>query len=90
MDWSRGIKIPDDDLGFVVRQLDIKYSMPLLLGDDIIVETTPINIGAASMKIEQKFLRNDEICAIMNITIAYLGKNMRPKAIPDSIMSFLK
>ena len=90
MDWSRGIKIPDDDLGFVVRQLDIKYSMPLLLGDDIVVETTPINIGAASMKIEQKFLRNDEICAIMNITIAYLGKNMRPKAIPDAIIDSLK
>ena len=90
MDWSRGIKIPDDDLGFVVRQLDIKYNLPLLLGDDIVVETRPTNIGAASMKIEQKFLRGGDICAIMHITIAYLGRNMRPQAIPESIVRFFE
>ena len=90
MDWSRGIKYPDSDLGFVVRQLDIKYSVPLLVGDDITVETTPTDIGAASVKIEQKFLRNGVICAIMHITIAYLDKNLKPKAIPDQIKKFFK
>ncbi|MBR4507759.1 MAG: thioesterase family protein [Alphaproteobacteria bacterium] len=90
MDWSRGIKYPDNDLGFVVRQLDIKYSIPLLVGDDIIIETTPISVGAASVKIEQKFLRRGDICAIMHITIAYLGRNMRPQAIPESIVRFFE
>ncbi len=85
MDWSRGVKIPDGDLGFVVRQLDIKYSTPLLLADDIIIETTPMAVGAASVKIEQKFLRKGVICAIMHVTIAYLGGDMRPKAIPESV-----
>ena len=88
MDWSRGIRYPDGDLGFVVRQLDIKYSIPLLVGDDIIIETTPISVGAASVKIEQKFLRGDDICAIMHITIAYLGRDMHPRAIPESIVKF--
>ena len=85
MDWARGVKYPDGDAGFVVRQLDIKYMTPLFPGDDIIIETVPTNIGAASVKIEQKFLRNDIICAIMHITIAYLDSDMRPKAIPDSV-----
>lgn len=88
MNWSHGIKYPDDDLGFVVRQLDIKYGIPLLAGDDIIVETTPISVGAASVKIEQKFLRRGDVCAIMHITIAYLGRDMRPRAIPESIVKF--
>ena len=90
MDWSRGVKYPDSDAGFVVRQLDIKYMVPLLPGDDIVIETIPVDVGAASVKIEQKFLRNDVICAIMHITIAYLGKDMHPKAIPESVLKVFK
>ena len=90
MDWSRGIKYPDGDAGFVVRQLDIKYSKPLLPADDIVIETTPMAVGAASVKIEQKFVRKGEICAIMHITIAYLGGDMHPKAIPESVVKFFK
>jgi acyl-CoA thioester hydrolase len=87
--WSKNVVIPDGDLGFVVRELNIKYSNPLLLGEDFQVHTTPIKIGAASMVIEQKFVKDDKICAIMNITIAYIGGNMRPKAMPDSIVKML-
>ena len=88
--WSKGIVIPDGDTGFVVRELNIKYMRPLLLNDEFVVETQPTKIGAASMTIEQKFVKDGEICAIMNITIAYLGSDMRPKAIPESILNALK
>ena len=84
--WSKGIVIPDGDAGFVVRELNIKYMSPLFLGDDFVVETRPVKIGMASMTIEQKFVKNEKICAIMNITIAYLGGDMRQKAIPESIV----
>ncbi len=87
--WSREIVIPDGDIGFVVRELDIKYMRPLLLNDEFVVETHPTKIGAASMTIEQKFVKKDEICAIMHITIAYLGANMRPCAIPETILNML-
>lgn len=87
--WSKNVVIPDGDLGFVVRELNIKYSNPLLLGEDFQVHTTPIKIGAASMVIEQKFVKDDKICAIMNITIAYIGGDMRPKVMPDSIVKML-
>lgn len=84
--WSKNVRIPDGDTGFVVRELNIKYMRPLLLNDEFVVLTRPIKIGAASMSIEQKFVKGDEICAIINITIAYLGSDMRPKAIPESIL----
>ena len=87
--WSRGITIPDGDAGFVVREVNVKYVRPLLLNDEFVVETKPIKIGAASMTIEQKFVKDGEVCAIMNITIAYLGSDMRPKAIPESILKAL-
>ena len=89
LNWSKDVVVPDGDFGFVIRGLDIKYKHPLRLGDDFVVETRTIKIGAASMTIEQKFVKDDLICAIMNITIAYLGSDMRPKAIPESIINML-
>ena len=86
MNWLRGHVFNGDDIGFVVRELNIKYMRPLLLNDEFVVQTQPVKIGAASMTIEQKFVKGDEICAIINITIAYLGSDMRPKAIPESIL----
>lgn len=88
--WSKHIVIPDGDMGFVVRELDVKYMHPLLLNDEFVIETKPIKIGMASMTIEQKFVKHDTICAIMHITIAYLGSNMHPKAIPETILNMLK
>lgn len=88
--WSKNIIIPNGDAGFVVRELDVKYMHPILLNDEFVVETVPVKIGTASMQIEQKFIKNNEICAIMHITIAYLGANMRPKAIPETILNMLK
>lgn len=88
--WSKNIIIPNGDAGFVVRELDVKYMHPILLNDEFVVETVPVKIGTASMQIEQKFVKNNEICAIMHITIAYLGANMRPKAIPETILNMLK
>ena len=84
--WSREMVIPDGDIGFAARDLDIKYMQPLFLNDEFVVETEIIKLGSASMTIEQKFVKKDKICAIMHITIAYLGANMRPKAIPESIL----
>ena len=88
--WSREMVIPKGDTGFVVRELNIKYMRPLLLNDEFTVETQAVKIGAASMTIEQKFVKDGEICAIMNITIAYLGSDMRPKAMPESIVNMFE
>ena len=87
--WSKDIVIPNGDIGFIIRGLNIKYMSPLLLGDEFKVETKTIKIGAASLDVEQKFVKDDKICAIMNITIAYIGGDMRPKAMPESIVKML-
>ena len=89
MEMLRGIVFADDDVGFVVRGLDIKYMSPLKLADDIVVETEITKVGAVSMDLQQKFVHDGTICAIMNITIAYLGSDMRPKAIPESVIKTL-
>jgi len=87
--WSKDIVIPDGDFGFIVRELDIKYKRPLRLFDNFIVETVPVEVRGGFMIVEQKFVKDDLVCAIMKITIAYLDSGMRPKAIPESILNML-
>ena len=89
MEMIRGVVFPDGDNGFVVRELGIKYTNPLHLADDIIVETEIKSIGGASMDLEQKFVHGDTVCAIMNIKVVYIGSDMRAKRIPDSVLGYL-
>ena len=35
--------------------------------------------------VEQKFVKDGEICAILVGTAAYIGANMMPKRIPDAV-----
>ena len=88
--WSKNVVVPDGDTGFVARELNIKYLRPIFLNDEFSVETQTVKIGGASMTIEQKFVKDGNICAIMNITIVYLGSDMHPKAIPESILKMFE
>lgn len=89
MEMMRGIEMPAGDNGFVVREISIKYMRPLRLADDITVETDIINVGGASMDLQQKFVHDGVICAIMSITVVYIGGDMRAKRIPDAIVNHL-
>ena len=90
MNWLRGRVVADGDIGFVVRELNIKYLQPLKVGDEFVVETTMTDIGQASVKVEQKFVKDGIISAIINIKVAYLGANMRPKKIPEDFIRGLE
>lgn len=89
MDLLRGITFPDGDIGFVVRELKIKYIQPLRLGQDLVVETIVPKVGAASLSVEQKFVKDGVVCAILNAAAAYIGADMKPKRIPDAIAASL-
>lgn len=86
MNWLHGMAAADGDVGFVIRELNIKYIRPLKLGDEFTVESTIAHVGAASLSLEQKFVRDGEIYAILNGTAAYIGGDMHPKRIPDQIL----
>ncbi len=90
MSWLRGHFAVDGDLGFVVRELAVKYMRPLHLGDDFVVQSSIVKVGAASLDIEQKFVKDDCVYAIITITVAYLGADMKPKRIPEEIMAGIR
>ena len=86
MNWLRGRVVVGDDVGFAIRELGIKYIQPLRAADEFVVETQMIDVGAAIVKIEQKFVKDGEIYAIINLKVAYLGADMRPKRIPEEFI----
>ena len=87
MDWLKGNAPPEGDLGFVIKEITVKYLRALRVWDEITVETVATSIGAASLTVEQRMIKDGEIYALLTGTAAYLGKNMRPKRIPDAIIS---
>ncbi|MBO5695953.1 MAG: thioesterase family protein [Alphaproteobacteria bacterium] len=89
MDWLQGRVVAGDDIGFVVRELNIKYALPLKPADKFVVESQMLDVGTASVKIEQKFVKDGNVCAIINIKVAYLGGDMRPKRIPEELFQGL-
>lgn len=89
MNWLCGKLSVGNDVGFVVRELNIKYIQPLRVADDFVVETQMTDVGAAVVKIEQKFVKDKNVCAIINLKVAYLGDNMRPKRIPAEFIAAL-
>lgn len=83
MNWlGKNARPVANDVGLVIRNLDIKYIRPLFLADDFIVETVVTAVGAASVSVEQKFVKNGEICAILSGTAAYLSGEGRPIRMP--------
>ncbi|MBO4626053.1 MAG: thioesterase family protein [Alphaproteobacteria bacterium] len=89
MDMMRGIDVLSNVGGFVVREISIKYMHPLHLGDDIVVDTEITNVGGASMDLQQKFVHDDVICAIMNVKVVFIGTDMRATRIPDFVLNHL-
>ena len=89
MNWLRGHVAANGDIGFVVRELNIKYMQPLKVADEFVVETQMTDVGAAVVRVEQKFVKDDVVCAIINLKVAYLGADMRPKRIPEQFIAGL-
>lgn len=89
MNWLRGHVVAGDDIGFVIRELNIKYIQPLRVADEFIVETRMVDVGAATVKIEQKFVKGGNVCAIINLKVAYLRADMRPKRMPAKFIDGL-
>ena len=89
MNWLRGRLHFGNEIGFVVRELNIKYIQPLKVADECIVETKMVDVGSAVVRVEQKFVKDGAEYAIINLKVAYLGADMRPKRIPSDFINGL-
>ncbi len=86
INWLQGIVFPDNDIGFIIRDLSVQYKCPLHVRDELVVESSVTELRSAALLMEQKFIHGDTVCAIMKSTAVYVGNNMRPKRIPETVV----
>ena len=90
MNWLRRAIPPDGDIGLVIKELSVKYLRPLRLCDEFIVESCVTKFGTASLQVEQKFIKDGAVHAILTGTAAYIGADLRPKRIPEDYIKNIK
>ncbi|MBN1324721.1 MAG: thioesterase family protein [Alphaproteobacteria bacterium] len=90
MKWMMDTTPQNGDIGFVIKKLSVQYIKPLRLADDFVIETRLAKLGSASLEVEQKFVKDNEIYAILHGIAAYIGADMKPKRIPENIIKILK
>jgi acyl-CoA thioester hydrolase len=67
---------------YAVAELAVKYRAPARLGDDLVVATEIEAVRAASVLIQQRVMRGDQILADARVTAAFLTPDGRPRRQP--------
>ena len=67
---------------YYVADVSIRYVRPARLGDDLLVVSTVEEVRAASVRIQQRVMRNGELLTDARVTAAFLDANGRPQRQP--------
>jgi acyl-CoA thioester hydrolase len=76
---------------FVVTAVDARYRRPARLDDALEVETRISRIGRASLHMEQRVLRTDEVLCAAALRIGCLDSvGLKPRALPPTLLPELR
>jgi len=76
-------------VGFAVRRCTIEYLAPARLEDSLIVDTTLTGVGAATLQVRQRISRGGELLADLDILVACIGRDGRPRRLPSALRAAL-
>jgi acyl-CoA thioester hydrolase len=79
----------EDGVGFAVRRCLIEYLAPARLEDALVVDTTLSAIGAATLQLRQRIRRGGELLADLDILVACIGSDGRPRRLPGALRAML-
>jgi len=82
LDIDQRAAIEADEGAYAVTEINIKYLIPAKLDDDIVIETTCHELGAASVRMEQISRRGEEVLATAQVRAAFLTPKGRPRRQP--------
>ncbi len=69
----------------VVRRLEVDYLAPARLDDLLEVETSPLALTGARLRLEQTVRRGPDTLARLAVEIAFVGRDGRPKRLPEAL-----
>ena len=79
----------EDGVGFAVRRCLVDYLAPARLEDALTVDTTLAEIGAATLSVRQQIRRGSELLADLDILVACVGRDGRPRRLPSALRAVL-
>ncbi|MGX5736581.1 tol-pal system-associated acyl-CoA thioesterase [Bosea thiooxidans] len=71
-------------LGFAVRRMTIDFLRPAVMDDLLTIETRSIEARGATMDLEQRVLRGEEVLITAEVKVACVGAG-RARRIPDGL-----
>jgi acyl-CoA thioester hydrolase len=69
---------------YAVADLAIRYIAPARLDDVLTIETTALELRAASVRLLQRALRQDQPISEMTVRVGFIAPNGRPRRQPDA------
>ena len=63
---------------YAVADMHIRYLRPAKLDDDVLIETVCTQMRAASLKMEQRALRGEEVLATAALRVGFVAPNGKP------------
>jgi acyl-CoA thioester hydrolase len=74
---------------FTVRRIGADYLLPARLDDLLSIETRIIEIGGARLRLDQRVCRDGALLASLDIVVACVGPDGRPRRIPPALRAAL-
>ena len=74
---------------FAVRRLSADYRSPARLDDLLAVETRIVEIGGATLLLDQRICRDGTVLVTLDVLVACLGPDGRPRRIPAGLRTAL-
>lgn len=67
---------------YAVADLHIRYAHPARLDDTVVIESRCLELGAASVRIHQRAMRDDELIAEQTVRVGFIDPQGRPRRQP--------
>lgn len=68
---------------YAVSEINLKYLRPAKLDDDVVIETSCTELGAASCRMHQRALRDGELLSEATLRVGFITPDGRPRRQPD-------
>ena len=81
--------LAEDGVAFTVRQCSVDYMSPAFLDDPLEVHTRFLEVRGASLSAEQVVKRKTDELASLNVRLACVGDDGRPRRMPTALRSAL-
>ena len=74
---------------FTVRRCSADYRAAARLDDALSVDTRIVEIGAATLSLDQQIRRGDETIVALDVLVACIGRDGRPRRVPPALRAAL-